>query len=65
MAVKNVWRGVVNSIKMTTQFWMISFTFLVTVCAAIAIVFVLTISFELSAVWDKLKTRLDRKNKNG
>lgn len=61
MAVKNAWRGVVNSIKMTIQFWVISFTFLVIVCAAIAIVSVLTISLEVSAVWDKLKTRLDRK----
>ena len=65
MVRKSALRGQVSSMLTTIQFWMGTFMFLVIVCALIAIAFVLTISLEVSAVWDKIKTRLERKAKNG
>lgn len=66
MGQKNVLLGVVNSMGSTIRFWISTFIFLAIVCAVIGIAFALTISLEVSAVWDKIKTLFDRKgNKNG
>jgi hypothetical protein len=60
MGLKNVWRGVVNTIVTITLFLMGFFTFLVIVCALTVIACVSTILFEVSQGWNKLKQLFER-----